>query len=101
MKEDYSRLLYDVYFKLNYRIIEITLNNGNHLRGELMAFYKGDVNNGEPYIYAWRLRPETILSYPDFESTDSSSTILVYHEDINCIHFTDNQNQLQTLNFYN
>lgn len=54
METDLSRLLYDKYFSLTKREIEIRLKNGKVFRGVIIGFHKN--NDDEiPYVQQWHI----------------------------------------------
>ncbi len=55
MKKDFSKLLYDRYFKLTNRNIEMILKDGKIIRGTIIGFFKGDQSFNEPYVTTWHL----------------------------------------------
>lgn len=59
MKTDDSKQLYDKYYNLKDRRIEIVLKNGRYLRGVICGFFKGDAESDEPYIIKWHIVAET------------------------------------------
>jgi len=59
MTTDFSKILYEKYFKLNNRLIQIKLDNGEIINGTIKGFFKGEEDFNEPYILKWRIEIET------------------------------------------
>lgn len=58
MESDHSRELFERYFALDKRLVNITLRNGSQVRGIIIAFSKGDEYLEEPFITHWHLVDE-------------------------------------------
>lgn len=58
MNKDFSKLLYDRYFNLADRNIEIIVKDGRSIKGTIIGFFKGDEAYLEPYITSWHLVDE-------------------------------------------
>ena len=59
MKIDLSIDLYNKYFKLKNRKLDIRLKNNSVLTGEFIGFFKGEDEFNEPYIISWHF-----IDYP-------------------------------------
>ena len=69
MEKDFSRLLYDKYFGLTNRNLEVKMKNGAVAEGIIIGFYKGENNGNEPYITRWHIahkKDENILEITPF-----------------------------------
>lgn len=55
MKTDFSRLLYDKYFSITNRNIEVKMKNGVIIQGIIVGFIKGDEYSCDPYITKWHI----------------------------------------------
>jgi hypothetical protein len=55
MEKDFSRILYEKYFSLTNRNIEIALKNGKVVRGMIIGFYRNGEYSNKPYILKWHI----------------------------------------------
>lgn len=99
MKTDFSRILYDRYFNLTNRNIEVKLKNGNIIRGIIVGFFKGYEDNNEPYIMQWHIADEKnkilfgIDAFGNMDGTIINSkdiTEVKFLEDNSIIRFNNN-----------
>jgi hypothetical protein len=58
MKTDFSKQLYEKYFGLNNRSMELVLKNGRHFKGFICGFFKGDPDSDDPYVIKWHVVTE-------------------------------------------
>jgi hypothetical protein len=58
MKTDFSKQLYDKYFRLNNRSMELVLKNGKHFKGFICGFFRGDPDRDDPYVIKWHMVTE-------------------------------------------
>jgi hypothetical protein len=55
MEKDFSGILYEKYFSLTDRNIEIELKNGKVVQGMIIGFYRNGEYNSKPCIFKWHI----------------------------------------------
>jgi hypothetical protein len=64
METDFSKKIYDTYYNVKDKIVEITLNDNRMLEGKLVSFYHGDKEAAEPFVSQWHfVEKEDIQKY--------------------------------------
>ena len=53
MARDFSKEIYDKYYNVKDRIVEITLKDNTILEGILVSFFHGGNETGGPFIVRW------------------------------------------------
>jgi hypothetical protein len=59
MEKDLSRELYDKYFRLTNRHIQVTLSNGRTIQGIIIGFFRGNEHGHDSYISRWHVVIDT------------------------------------------
>ena len=90
MKKDSSKLVYQKYYTLVNRNVIFTLNDTHIFRGQIIGYYKGDLDSNEPYISRWHLYncPQNSLNVND-ELFGSMIGEIISHADIKSVQFED------------
>ena len=94
MKKDASRVLYDKYFNLRNRNIEIVLKNGGRIRGIIVGYYTDDLENEESAIQKWHVVVANQSSCLDFSGFGGNNGTLIRHRDIASITFEEDQSTM-------
>lgn len=53
METDFSREIYDNYYNVKDKIVEIILKDNRVLEGKLVSFFHGDKDTDEPFVTRW------------------------------------------------
>ena len=94
MKTDTSRILYDRYFQLANRNIEIRLKNGTKVHGIIVGYFSSDADNAESPIHHWHVVDVKGLSRWDFCGLRFEQGALIKHRDIAAITFEEDNSTL-------
>lgn len=98
MKTDFSKQLYDKYFGLSNRSMELVLKNGRHVKGFICGFFRGDPDSDDPYVIKWHVVKEAdkntfgtnILGLITGEIIRQDDILEVYFDaDHSCMEFTN------------
>lgn len=88
MGKQAAHILYDKYFQLNNQNVEVTLKNGNILRGKFIGFYKAEDNDG-PYITHMHIAEQEQRPQVHLESLGEIPGVTVDEHDIATIRFQE------------
>ena len=89
MKTDYSKQIYDTYYSLTDRVIELILKDGRCIRGIICGFFKGDPESGESYITKWHIVGSEKKDRFRSNFLGCITGEIIKQEDIQEIHFND------------
>ena len=90
MKKDSSLLVYQKYYSLANRNVIFTLNDHRICKGQIIGYYKGDIDYNEPYIIKWHLHTGAQNSLNvNVELFGSMMGEIISHSDIKSVHFED------------
>lgn len=89
MKPDFSLILYNKYFNLSNRIIEITLKNGYKIKGEIIGFFLDDEDDREPHIVKWQIIKENDKILFDENTFVCSIGEIINQKDIAEVYFKE------------
>jgi hypothetical protein len=53
METDFSKEIYDNYYNVKDRIVEIIMKDNRILEGKLVSFFHGNKESNEPFITKW------------------------------------------------
>ena len=95
MKRDLSVQLYEKYFALKNRLVEITLKNKLVLKGVLIGYFKGDEDAGEPLIIKWHLVDEKDEESLEIDIFGSSAGTIINQNEIVEIRFSDDNSVMK------
>ena len=87
MKRDTSRKLYDKYFSLGNRSIEVLLKNGRILEGTIIGYYAFDEDADDTPIHHWHMIDEKQQYCPAFSCLGLIRGELIRHSDIVSVTF--------------
>lgn len=88
-KKDKSLLLYEKYFGLKNRSIEIFLFNGQSIRGTIIGFYKNSYST--PCIYRWHLLPENEKATGRYDPFGIERGVHIFQKDIVWVYFLEDK----------
>ena len=95
MKKDLSRLLYDKYFGLQNRNIEVKLKNGTVFCCVIIGFYKTGEEEDRPYINKWHIAPVTDKNKLGINALDLLNGKTIDEEDITEVTFMEDGSVLR------
>lgn len=94
MKRDSSRRLYTKYFSLATGRIEVVLKNGRRLKGTVCGFFKGNVDQHEPYIRQWHIVAEDEKYNFGLDGFGFRQGEIINQRDIVSVYFDDDQTMM-------
>ncbi|HEU5053480.1 MAG TPA: hypothetical protein VFT78_10215 [Hanamia sp.] len=95
MKTDFSKLLYDRYFHLNNRKIEVKLKSGFIVACIIIGFYKASEEDDHPYIKKWHISTITEKNALGINSLDILNGNTIDQDDIAEVKFMEDGSVLK------
>jgi hypothetical protein len=94
METDYSKEIYNKYYNIKGKIVEITLKDNSVLEGKLVGFFHGDKETGESFIEKWHFVDEKKIQaykYGLGVSMESNQDVdkIIDQKDIKNVRFRD------------
>ncbi len=84
---DTSREIFEQYYLNGNRFICVTLKDGRILVGKFIGFFRGDVDNGEAYIFQWHFLDKKVSVFDYDKSIDPEQGIYINQSDIESVKF--------------
>lgn len=94
MKRNTSRILYDKYFKLANRNIEILLKNGKRIHGIIIGYFPSDPDDEGSPIHHWHIIDNDSQSFLNSSDPEFQQGSLIRHCDITSITFEEDNSIL-------
>ena len=94
MKKDTSRILYNRYFRLANRNIEILLKNGRKIHGRIVGYFSSDADSRESPIHHWHIINGKGSSCRDYSGIGVEQGELIRHCDIASVTFEEDNSTL-------
>ena len=91
MKTDFSKQIYDNYYSLTNRKIELILKDGRYLAGFICGFFRGDRESNDPYIIKWHIVSEEEKNRFGTAILGCLTGEIIRQEDIAEIYFNENE----------
>lgn len=92
MKIDLSLVLYQKYFSLKNRLIEIELKDKSKIVGKFYSFFRGEDEYGEAFITSWQIVDEDCVW--DIDELGFLEGQIVRQKDIVKVKFFDDNSEM-------
>ncbi len=89
MKNDSSKIFFDIYLNSNKSLLEVTLKTGRRLTGVIISFIFGDSDKNETFIKAWYFVEEKYKLTLGINAAGLPIGELINQNDIMTIKFID------------
>ncbi len=90
MKPDYSKYIFDTFYKPGGGLLKVFLKDGRELEGRFIGYFHGDNESDEPFIIKWHFviadNPEIIPKEPALKPINNPE-IIIMNRDIDKVEF--------------
>jgi hypothetical protein len=87
MKKDTSKEIFNSYYQNGNRFVCLTLKDGKILIGKFIGFFRGDEENGDPYIFRWHFLEKRLTVFDYDQSIDEEQGIYINQSEIESVTF--------------
>ncbi len=84
---DTSKEIFEQYYENGNRFVCVTLKDGRILIGKFIGFFRGDEEQGEPYIFCWHFLEKRLTIFDYDKSIDPEQGIFINQSDIESVTF--------------
>lgn len=84
---DTSREIFDQYFGRSGRYVCVTMKDGEILIGKFIGFFRGNEDQGEPFIFRWRFLEKKYSMIDSDRTLDPEQGIFIEHSEIESVTF--------------
>jgi hypothetical protein len=82
MKHDISREWFERFYNTGNRLIRLQLSNGCVHEGRFIGFFRGDTENGEPFIFRWHFLEKNDPLFDYDKTIDAACGFYISQADI-------------------
>lgn len=95
MEKDTSRILFDKYFSLSDRTIEVVLKSGRRLTSVIIGFWYSEDENDEPPVKKWHIVDKEHNTSSGFDNLGIIQGEIIKHCDIDTVYFFEDKSILK------